>query len=186
MPPKYVKTIQEEIYYEYAKLICRSVYGTLNGRIQRGFITNRFKDLCNGNITMSGTIREWEREQEFPKECVFCRSTANLEMDHLIPRSRGGPDSADNMVWACKKCNMARSNRGVFEWLGLKKKDSLHRLVAGKYLKELLALHEAAGTLDIDEAGIMTLCSRCSLGAVCREWGTEHELTCLCLESIIG
>jgi len=39
MPPAYVKTIREEIFYEYAKLISRSAYGTL----QRGFITGRFK-----------------------------------------------------------------------------------------------------------------------------------------------
>lgn len=60
MPPAYVNTIREEILYEYAKLISRSVYGTL----QRGFITERFKKLRDGEITISGTMREWEREQE--------------------------------------------------------------------------------------------------------------------------
>jgi hypothetical protein len=35
MPPPFVKTIREEIYYEYAKLISRSAYGSL----QRGCIT---------------------------------------------------------------------------------------------------------------------------------------------------
>jgi hypothetical protein len=62
MPPPYVKTIREEIFYEYAKLISRSAYGTL----QRAFITDRFKKLRDGEITISGTIREWEREQELP------------------------------------------------------------------------------------------------------------------------
>ncbi len=44
MPPGYVKTIREEILYEYAKLISRSAYGTL----QRGFITEGFKKLRDG------------------------------------------------------------------------------------------------------------------------------------------
>lgn len=54
MPPAYVRTIREEILYEYAKLISRSVF---NGGLNRGFITNRWKDLRDGAITMSGTMR---------------------------------------------------------------------------------------------------------------------------------
>ncbi|MBM4328931.1 MAG: HNH endonuclease [Deltaproteobacteria bacterium] len=138
-------------------------------------------------MTMSGTIREWEKEQELLKECVFCGNTAGLEMDHLIPRSRGGPDSADNMVWSCKPCNTSRNNRGVFEWLGLKKKDNLHRLVAGKYLKLLLPLHQAAGTIDIAEKDLpQQLCPKCGLTEVCQRNGTAHELTCFCLESVLS
>jgi len=48
MPPPYVKTIREEILYEYAKLISMSAYGSLH----RAFITDRFKnfsrDLAEG------------------------------------------------------------------------------------------------------------------------------------------
>jgi hypothetical protein len=145
MPPPYVKTIREEILYEYAKLISRSAYGTL----QRGFITERFRKLRDGEITISGTIREWEREEDLPKQCVYCGSITDLTTDHLIPHSRGGDDSSDNVVLACQSCNAKRSEKGIFEWLGLKDKDKLHRLVAGKYLKQLLALHEQASTLEI-------------------------------------
>lgn len=53
MPPPYVKTIKEEILYEYAKLISRSAYGTL----QRGFITERFQKLRDGEITIPGAMR---------------------------------------------------------------------------------------------------------------------------------
>jgi len=181
MPPAYVSTIREEIYYEYAKLISRSAYGML----QRGFVTERFKKLRDGEITISGTIREWEREQELPKQCVFCRSTSDLTTDHLIPRSRGGDDSADNVVLACLPCNTSRGEKGVFECFGLKEKDKLHRLVAGKYLKHLLTLHEQAGTLEISKDQIAILCERCSLPKVCERWGKVRELTCFCLESIL-
>ena len=51
MPPAFIQTIREEIYYEYAKLISRSAYHSL----QRGFITDRFKKLRDGEITISGT-----------------------------------------------------------------------------------------------------------------------------------
>ena len=47
--------------------------------------------------------------------------------------------------------------KGIFEWLGLKEKDKLHRLVAGKYLKQLLTLHEQAGTLEVSKDQITIL-----------------------------
>jgi hypothetical protein len=181
MPPPFVKTIREEILYEYAKLISRSAYGSL----QRGFITERFKKLRDGEITISGTMREWEREQELPKNCVYCGSITDLTTDHLIPHSRGGDDSADNVVLACQTCNVSRGDRGVFEWLGLKEKDKLHRLVAGKYLKQLLVLHEMKGTLAITKDQIEILCAKCSLPKVCEKWGKVKELTCFCLEGIL-
>jgi 5-methylcytosine-specific restriction endonuclease McrA len=181
MPPAYVKTIREEILYEYAKLISRSAYKSL----QRPFITDRFKKLRDGEITISGTIREWEKEQELPKQCVYCGSIRGLTTDHLIPRGRGGDESADNVVLACQSCNAKRGDKGIFEYLGLKDKDKLHRLVAGKYLKQLLTLHEQADTLDIAKDQITILCARCALPKVCEHWGTVRELTCFCLESIL-
>ena len=89
------------------------------------------------------------------------------------------------MVWSCRNCNLARGNKGIFEWLGLKKKDKLHRLVAGKYLKELFDLHEKQGTLDICSNDLsVKLCPNCHNIHTCVEWKTEKELTCFCLESI--
>jgi hypothetical protein len=181
MPPSYVRTVREEILYEYAKLISRSALG---GKINYGFVSDRFKALRDGQATMSGTNREWQREQELPKECVFCGTLDNLQVDHLIPRSRGGCDSADNTVWSCLSCNASRGDQGVFQWLGLKRKDNLHRLVAGKYLKQLLELHEVRGTLDVHKNDIARMCPDCRNGRTCAEWHKEQELTCLCLESI--
>ncbi len=181
MPPGYVKTIREEILYEYAKLISRSAHGS----IQYGFVTDRFKKLRDGEVTISGTIREWEREQELPHQCVFCGSPENLSTDHLVPRNRGGDDSPDNLVLACTSCNSSRGDKGVFEWLGLKEKDNLHRLVAGKYLKELLKVHEQAKTIDIGVEQLRQLCGKCPLPNVCKKWNKVGKLTCFCLESVL-
>ncbi|MFA6356463.1 MAG: HNH endonuclease signature motif containing protein [Candidatus Omnitrophota bacterium] len=181
MPPPYVKTIKEEILYEYAKLVSRSAF---KGRINYGFVTDRFKALRDGSATMSGTIREWQREQELDKECVYCGALEGLQTDHLIPRSRGGPDSADNSVLSCPACNASRNDRGVFQWLGLKKKDGLHRLVAGKYLKLLFDLHQTRDTLDINKDDIARLCPECRNKPACKDWDKEQELTCFCLESV--
>jgi hypothetical protein len=181
MPPKYVKTIEEEILYEYAKLISRSAF---NGAIKYGFVTDRYTALKSGAITMSDSIREWQKEQELPRRCVFCGSEENLTTDHLIPRHRGGSGDADNLVLSCRTCNTARGEKGVFQWLGLEKKDCLHRLVAGKYLKELYALHESKGTLTTSLSELEALCRNCRNPATCKEWDTVGEISCFCLESV--
>lgn len=32
-------------------------------------------------------------------------------LDHIVPRSRGGPDTWENLVWACKQVNARKGNR---------------------------------------------------------------------------
>jgi 5-methylcytosine-specific restriction endonuclease McrA len=46
--------------------------------------------------------------------CQYCRGpfpTHELTFDHLIPRSRGGRTSWSNIVTACNRCNIKKSNR---------------------------------------------------------------------------
>jgi 5-methylcytosine-specific restriction endonuclease McrA len=44
--------------------------------------------------------------------CQYCGTTrAPLTVDHVMPRSRGGGDSWENLVCACVKCNIRKGNR---------------------------------------------------------------------------
>ncbi|MDF5733997.1 MAG: HNH endonuclease [Rhizonema sp. PD38] len=43
--------------------------------------------------------------------CQYCGSTKHLTLDHVIPRSRGGQHSWDNVVAACERCNSRKSDR---------------------------------------------------------------------------
>lgn len=43
--------------------------------------------------------------------CVYCDSTFHLQLDHVRPRSKGGSDHRNNLVTACRACNLAKSNR---------------------------------------------------------------------------
>jgi 5-methylcytosine-specific restriction endonuclease McrA len=40
--------------------------------------------------------------------CAYCGSHDKLEMDHKIPRSKGGSSHASNLQWLCRKCNQAK------------------------------------------------------------------------------
>ena len=44
--------------------------------------------------------------------CQYCgREAAGLTVDHVVPRSRGGPQAWDNIVAACAPCNRKKGNR---------------------------------------------------------------------------
>jgi 5-methylcytosine-specific restriction endonuclease McrA len=43
--------------------------------------------------------------------CQYCGSNKHLTLDHIIPRSRGGQHTWDNVVIACEKCNSRKSDR---------------------------------------------------------------------------
>jgi 5-methylcytosine-specific restriction endonuclease McrA len=43
--------------------------------------------------------------------CQYCGSPDDLTFDHIIPKSRGGRTSWDNIVTACAPCNLAKGGR---------------------------------------------------------------------------
>ncbi len=43
--------------------------------------------------------------------CQYCGSGDDLTFDHVIPRSRGGRTTWDNVVAACAPCNRRKANR---------------------------------------------------------------------------
>ncbi|NEP36778.1 MAG: HNH endonuclease [Moorea sp. SIO3E2] len=43
--------------------------------------------------------------------CQYCGSTKKLTLDHVMPRSKGGKHSWDNVVTACERCNSLKGNR---------------------------------------------------------------------------
>jgi len=43
-------------------------------------------------------------------ECQYCSGPAET-LDHVVPRSRGGAHSWDNVVAACRRCNLRKGDR---------------------------------------------------------------------------
>ncbi len=42
-----------------------------------------------------------------------CLQGATFHVDHLVPRSLGGPTMIENLAWICPSCNLHKSNRVV-------------------------------------------------------------------------
>jgi 5-methylcytosine-specific restriction endonuclease McrA len=50
--------------------------------------------------------------------CQYCGAVAE-NLDHVVPKSRGGAHSWDNVVAACRRCNSKKENR-LIEDVGLR------------------------------------------------------------------
>lgn len=53
-------------------------------------------------------------------ECAYCRCTWAEAWDHILPRSRGGPDTIDNLAPACQTCNLLKGAKTPEEWWATK------------------------------------------------------------------
>ena len=62
-----------------------------------------------------GVTRRISRRVLFARDgwqCAYCGSEGNrLTLDHVIPRSRGGPSVWENVVTSCAPCNLKKGNR---------------------------------------------------------------------------
>ena len=51
-------------------------------------------------------------------KCAYCGAIGRkMHRDHVVPRSRGGPDSPSNIVMVCEDCNLSKGPRLPSEWM---------------------------------------------------------------------
>ena len=61
-------------------------------------------------------IREYLLEK-WKHKCAYCgRTNVPLEVEHIIPKSRGGSDRVSNLTIACHKCNQKKGNKTAAEF----------------------------------------------------------------------
>jgi len=71
------------------------------------------------DVEVDLTFDEWQEILDsFDGHCAYCdRTDRPLEMDHMVPVSRGGAHTACNVVPTCRPCNRRKSDRTVDEFL---------------------------------------------------------------------
>ena len=70
--------------------------------------------------TLAGCeIREYLSEK-FDHKCCYCGASegngAHFEVEHIIPKSRGGSSRISNLAWSCHDCNQEKGNLTAEEY----------------------------------------------------------------------
>lgn len=56
-------------------------------------------------------VREYLLEK-YNRTCAYCgKSDTPLQVEHIIPKSRGGSDSVSNLTISCHRCNQKKGNK---------------------------------------------------------------------------
>ncbi len=178
MPDRDVKTVQDLIFYQYAKIIAKSAFKVDNGvdaKKQYAFVKTKFRQLQDGTISWSDILREDLQFVESDKACIYCGSGENIHKDHIVPRSLSINERCKecdklmgihNIIWACQSCNSSKSNKGLYTFYQLKHPDDkkyydyIPTLLEKKYLKTIYYCHKCADSLnatDLDGDGKITV-----------------------------
>ncbi|MBR5427218.1 MAG: HNH endonuclease [Clostridia bacterium] len=133
------ETVKELLDWAYANLAAYQVALQQDPPSYNGICwatrTHIYNGLKTGSLTRR-SIYQNERSKLKNKDiCIYCgTATQELTLDHLFAKSKGGTDSADNLVYCCRSCNASKNNRDYFEWIS-----NTHRKVnidaAERYLK---------------------------------------------------
>jgi len=109
---------REEYYQrnkERIKAKCRANYHKNKGAAIAA--AHKRRALREAAINLRG-IKTWVNRIRGSKavKCYYCRKTfsgKSIHFDHIIPLSKGGPHSVDNLCVACQPCNSRKHARSV-------------------------------------------------------------------------
>ena len=95
------------------------------------------------------TAEQWAALKDAWRGCAYCGATPGaLQRDCVMPISRGGRYTVDNVVPACASCNTSKCNDEVTGWLRRKRLDERRFLT--RYVEIRTAL-SAQARPDADE-----------------------------------
>lgn len=95
-------------------------------------------NLLKGKINTRSIFDDEKIKIELSNVCSYCGSKEKIAIDHVIPKSKGGKDSGDNLIPACQTCNSSKRDMDLLTWLRSQNKlPSI--LVYRRYLKLAIA-----------------------------------------------
>ena len=103
-----------------------------------------------------GTLFGWEVRmyllEKFGRRCAYCgKQHVPFELEHILPRSRGGSDRVSNLALSCHDCNQAKGNQTAAEFGHAEVEQQAQRP-----LKDAAAVNETRYRL-VEEVGALGL-----------------------------
>lgn len=97
------------------------------------------------------SAEQWTALQEAWGGCAYCGAAGvPLQRDCVLPISRGGRYTLDNIAPACSSCNASKCNDEVTGWLRRKRLDERAFLVRHVEIRSAMALRfSAAASSDV-------------------------------------
>lgn len=133
----YLTAAYLEVYVEPAEELLKVL-------VEKGYLELHYTPSEYGGTTTDARILKWkgrawtaiervpwtewkairdrvlERDNHQCKYCGARGGSVELEVDHVIPISKGGTHEFSNLVTACKDCNLSKHGKVLLEWSGRK------------------------------------------------------------------
>lgn len=114
----YCSKINGQVYSRKSEIFSAREVLTLIKRINRkdgNFYTDReiWEAICRverGKVSNKLRFLIYDRDGHRCRRCGISERFAQLEIDHIIPISKGGKTTYDNLQTLCHKCNVEKSN----------------------------------------------------------------------------
>ncbi len=93
-------------------------------------------------------VREYLLEK-WGRKCTYCdKENVPLQIEHIVPKSKGGSNRITNLCLACPKCNQKKGNKDIEQFLS-RKPDLLKKVLtqAKKPLKDATAVNSTRWAL---------------------------------------
>ncbi|MDV3220074.1 HNH endonuclease signature motif containing protein [Intrasporangium sp.] len=98
----------------------------------------RTRRLARGHHDL--TDEQWARLQAAWGGCAYCGAVGvPLQRDCVLPISRGGRYTLDNVAPACGSCNASKCNEEVTAWMRRKRLDEVAFLLRSRQIQAALA-----------------------------------------------
>lgn len=101
---------------EYAKKIMDCTYDTIQFRLEKSQLVATYNSEKRTPAEVKKLRSQFQRKRDGlmaqkKRKCHYCPQTEELTAHHLIALADGGENTADNLVWACRKCHDAEEGR---------------------------------------------------------------------------
>lgn len=80
---------------------------------------SKSKDKPKPSVRQRWRRHIWNAQKRKCHYCAGALALGNATLDHIVPKSKGGPWKKTNMVVACEPCNKKRGDMDYQEFLEL-------------------------------------------------------------------